>query len=291
MTTWRIWIHAVRPGTLWAAVGPVVVGTGVALADGVMHPLSAALAMLAAVLIQIATNLNNDYQDFLKGADDGRSGPLRVTQAGLVSPAIMRTATAVSFALASMAGAYLMWRGGWPIVLVGVLSIACGIWYTTGRYSLAYLGLGDVFVLIFFGPVAVGGTYYVQALTMPWYVPVAGLGPGLLAVAILLVNNIRDAEGDRQAGKMTLVARFGRAFGVRLYGAAIAGAAGLPVVLYAAGYAPAGAFAAAAVAAVGLLYVSPLSRAGNAMEINPFLGRTARLLLLYCLVLAAGWNL
>jgi 1,4-dihydroxy-2-naphthoate polyprenyltransferase len=291
MTTWRIWIHAVRPGTLWAAVGPVVVGTGVALADGVMHPLSAALAMLAAVLIQIATNLNNDYQDFLKGADDGRSGPLRVTQAGLVSPAIMRTATAVSFALASMAGAYLMWRGGWPIVLVGVLSIACGIWYTTGRYSLAYLGLGDVFVLIFFGPVAVGGTYYVQALTMPWYVPVAGLGPGLLAVAILLVNNIRDAEGDRQAGKMTLVARFGRAFGVRLYGAAIAGAAGLPVVLYAAGYAPAGAFAAAAVAAVGLLYVSPLARAGNAMEINPFLGRTARLLLLYCLVLAAGWNL
>jgi 1,4-dihydroxy-2-naphthoate polyprenyltransferase len=291
LPAWRVWFFAARPGTLWAAVAPVILGGGIAFADGVGHLPSVMFAAIGAVLIQVGTNLNNDYQDFLKGADTERVGPVRVTQAGLVDPALMKTATMVAFLLAAAAGSYLIWRGGWPLITIGVLSILCGYWYTSGKYSLAYLGISDLFVLVFFGPVAVGGTYYVQALTMPWYVPIAGLGPGALAVGILLVNNVRDLEGDRKAGKRTLVVRLGRQAGVILYASCMFMALLIPIVLAATRFAPIGVIAASLAVIPGFWILRRLDSEQEASRLNPLLGKTAQLLLAYSVLLALGWTL
>ena len=186
------WILAARPKTLWAAVAPVVVGTAMAYDAQRQHWPSALIALLCSVLIQIGTNLANDYFDHQKGADTPqRQGPLRVTQAGIISPRAMRRGIILVFAAACLAGLVLVWRGGWPIALIGISCILSGVLYTGGPYPLGYIGLGDLFVLIFFGPVAVGGTYYVQALAMEPVILLAGLGPGLLTTAILTVNNLR----------------------------------------------------------------------------------------------------
>lgn len=292
-SAWSVWTQAARPKTLGAAVAPVVVGTAMAVEAGAFHGLAAGGALLGAVLIQIGTNFSNDYLDFLKGADrPGREGPTRATQAGWVSAQAMRRATILTFALAFVSGLYLVWRGGWPILAVGLASIAAGVWYTAGRWSLAYLGLADLFVLIFFGPVAVGGTFYVQALRLEAPVLVAGLAPGFLATGILLVNNLRDREEDARAGKKTLVVRFGRSFGRALYGACVAGAALVPLVLVAWTDAHWGATAASGVAALGGgVLVRRVVRAEEPVAFRPLLPRTAQLLVAYSLAFAVGWNL
>ncbi|HET6569261.1 MAG TPA: 1,4-dihydroxy-2-naphthoate polyprenyltransferase [Rhodothermales bacterium] len=288
----KVWLLAARPKTLWAAVAPVVVGTALAVDDGVFHALSAFFALLGSVLIQVGTNFSNDYADFEKGADTGeRKGPMRVTQAGLVTPEMMRRATSAVFALALLSGVYLIWRGGWPVVAIGVLSILSGILYTAGRYSLAYLGLGDLFVLIFFGPVAVAGTYYVQALFVQPFVLVAGLGPGLLSVAILLANNIRDVDEDRLADKRTLVVRFGRSFGVGLYGFCLGGAAVVALAVAFLSSQHPWAAVAALVPVLGIVNVKTLAREREAHVLNPVLGATGRLLFIYSFVFSVGWIL
>ncbi len=165
----RVWWEAARPKTLWASAAPVVMGTAMALADGALHAPSALCALLGALLIQVGTNYANDYSDFVKGADtEARIGPVRATQSGLVSPRTMKRATALVFLLTLVPGAYLVYRGGWPLVAIGVVSILCGILYTAGPWPLGYIGVADLFVLVFFGPVAVGGTYYVQAQELGW---------------------------------------------------------------------------------------------------------------------------
>jgi len=290
----NVWLMAARPKTLWAAVAPVVIGIAMAIADGVEHALAASLAFLGAVLIQVGTNFYNDYADFKKGADtEARLGPTRVTQAGLASPNAVLLATVVAFGLAVVAGGYLMWRGGWPIVAVGVLSILFGVLYTAGRYSLAYLGISDIFVLIFFGPVAVGGTYYVQALTLPADVIVAGLAPGLLSMAILLVNNIRDVETDRKAGKRTLIVRIGRRAGVVLYIATVLSAFIVPPLLLLVDRGHAGVLITLLALPLAFLNIMTLIRVtpDEAAKLNPLLGRTARLLILFSALFAIGWNL
>ena len=288
----QVWLLAARPKTLWAAVSPVLVGIALAVDAGAFHAGAALCALLGAILIQIGTNFANDLHDFLKGADTGaRKGPLRVTQAGLVSPAAMRRATVLVFTLAVVSGLYLIWRGGWPVLLIGVLSILFGILYTAGRYSLAYLGIADLFVLVFFGPVAVGGTYWVQALALDPVVLVAGVGPGLLATAILLVNNIRDVDEDRAAGKRTLIVRLGRPAGVGLYVAAVVLAALLPVALWLWTGAHPGAVLAAGVLPFGLRAARRLSAEREAVRLNPLLGATSKLLLFYSLLFGIGWNL
>lgn len=288
----KTWTLAARPKTLWAAVAPVAVGTAMAFEAGAAHAASAFFALLGALLIQIGTNFSNDYVDFLKGADTGeRKGPLRVTQAGLVSPRAMRRATFLVFALAFATGLYLVWRGGWPVLLIGALSIVAGVCYTAGRRSLAYLGLGDLFVLLFFGPVAVGGTYYVQALGITWEVIVAGLGPGLLSTALLVINNLRDVDEDRAAGKKTLVVRFGRPFGVGLYVAGVVGAGLVPVVLCLATEAHVAALAAVVVMPMAIPAMRTLAARQEARALNPLLGTTARLLLVYSLLFSVGWIL
>ena len=290
--TLTVWWTAIRPKTLWAAFAPVLIGGAMAVEAGVFHPLAAFLALSGAVCIQIGTNFYNDLADFEKGADnDDRKGPIRVTQAGWVSPRIMRIATVFVFGLAVVAGGYLIWRGGLPIVIIGVLSIISGVMYTAGKYSLAYLGLGDLFVLVFFGPVAVGGTYYVQSLEINPIVLIAGIAPGLLAVAILLVNNIRDREEDLRAGKKTIVVRFGRFFGLLCYGICIFGAALIPVFLFFTGSGNAWVLLASLIAIPGILYFTKLKNTPPSPSLNPLLGATARLLLIYSIVFSVTWTL
>ena len=207
---WSHWLTAVRPATLSAAVTPVLVGAAVAGAEDRFRPLVFVATVAAAVLIQIGTNLANDLFDFERGADTSeRLGPQRVTQSGLIAAEQVRLGTFVSFGAAAAIGLYLMFVGGWPILAIGVLAIAAGVAYTGGPWPLGYHGLGDLMVFTFFGLVAVVGTYYLQAETVSAAAVLAAVPVGLLVTAILVVNNLRDVETDRQAEKRTLAVRLG----------------------------------------------------------------------------------
>ncbi len=288
----RVWVWAARPKTLGAAIAPVLVGTAMAFEAGEGHILAASLAFLGAILIQIGVNYHNDYHDYLQGADtEDRVGPMRVTQAGLVAPETMRRATIAVFVAAVAVGGYLIYRGGWPILVIGLASIGAAVWYSAGRYSLAALGVADLFVFLFFGPVAVGGTYYVQALALPGEVVVAGIGPGLLSVGILLVNNVRDVAQDRVAGKRTLVVRLGRRFGVRLYAVCVTGALLLPAVLVLwTGQHP-WSMATLLLLPFAGKHLRTLASTTDPHTLNPLLGATGRLLVLWAVVFSVGWNL
>ena len=290
-----IWLMASRPKTLPAAWAPVVVATALAWSHGAAHWPSAIACLLGATLIQIGTNFANDYFDFVKGTDTAeRVGPTRVTQAGLVTPGGMRLAMIAVFALVWIPGAYILVRGGWPYLAIGVVSIACGVLYTGGPRPLGYIGLGDVFVLVFFGPVAVMGTYYLQAYALPREALVASLGPGLLAVALLTVNNLRDVEGDRKAGKRTLAVRFGRTYAQFQYGVCmIVACLFVPMYFYAT--TPHHFFGALALATLALGI--PAIRAvllfpDEPARLNQVLGRTGFILVLYAAMfaLSVAWN-
>ncbi|MEW5993411.1 MAG: 1,4-dihydroxy-2-naphthoate polyprenyltransferase [Candidatus Zixiibacteriota bacterium] len=285
-----VWILAARPKTLWAAVAPVIIGTAMAVEAQAVHWLSAAAALLGAVLIQVGTNYANDYFDYVKGADQpDRLGPTRVTQAGLVTPKQMRMATIVIYVLAFFVGVYLVWRGGWPIAVIGLLSILFGVMYTAGPLPLGYYGLGDPFVLVFFGPVAVGGTFYVQTLDINSVVLLAGLAPGLFSVAILTVNNLRDIESDRRAGKKTLAVRFGAAYVRTQYVLAVLVASSLPIVLHLV----TGGHQFVMLTTLTILAAIPAFRSvlGRAagVELNATLATTGKLLLLYSILFSIGW--
>lgn len=205
------WILAIRPKTLPAAIVPVVVGSAIAIADGAFVPSAAIAALLVALLLQVGANLANDYFDFRSGADTAeRLGPTRVTQSGLIAPEHVLAGTLAVVALAAVCGLYLVWRGGWPILALGLLAILATFAYTAGPLPLGYNGLGEVFVLLFFGVVAVAGAYYVQARALTPLALAASLPIGCSVTAILVVNNLRDIETDRRAGKRTLAVRLGR---------------------------------------------------------------------------------
>jgi 1,4-dihydroxy-2-naphthoate polyprenyltransferase len=207
----KAWVLAARPKTLSASVVPVLVGT--ALAQRIEW-LTFSCALFGAVFIQIGTNLVNDALDFRRGADTSeRLGPVRVTQAGLLGYDTVLRGAYVCFVVAGICGVPLILRAGWPIVIIGLASIAAAYAYTGGPYPLAYHGLGELFVLIFFGIVAVGGSYYVQRLTYDVRALIAGVAVGLLAVALLAINNLRDIKSDRASNKKTLAVRFGETFG------------------------------------------------------------------------------
>ncbi len=206
----QIWWLAIRPKTLPAATAGVVMGSALAWHDGFFRVDAALVCLFAALLLQIGSNLANDVFDFERGTDTPeRLGPTRVTQAGLLSPSQVKIGMAVVFVLAALLGLYLAWLGGWPIILIGIAAIISAIAYTGGPFPLGYYGLGDVFVFIFFGLAAVTGTYYVQAGSVSaaaWWMSVP---VGLIVTAILVVNNLRDLENDRKAGKHTLAVRLG----------------------------------------------------------------------------------
>jgi 1,4-dihydroxy-2-naphthoate octaprenyltransferase len=207
------WLIAARPKTLAAAVVPVLAGTAMAAKSGRIEWALFACTLAGAVLIQIGTNFVNDALDFKKGADTAdRLGPLRVTQAGLLSAdAVMRGAY-ICFFLAALCGVPLVLHAGWPLLVIGLASIAAAYSYTGGPYPLAYHGLGEPFVIVFFGVVAVSGTYYIQRGTVDWSVIAIGAAVGLLAVALLAINNLRDSQNDARSGKRTLAVRFGERF-------------------------------------------------------------------------------
>ena len=286
----QIWVLASRPKTLAAAIAPVVIGSAMAYADGAFHWLAALAALFGAVMIQIGTNFANDYFDFKKGTDTHeRIGPMRVTQAGLVKPETMKRAIAIAFGLAFLAGIYLVWRGGLPVVAIGLLSILFGILYTAGPIPLGYNGLGDIFVFIFFGLIAVGGTYYVQALTITPEVLVAGAAPGFWSVAILTVNNLRDVDNDRKGGKRTLAARFGRSFARTEYITCVLGACLVPVLLIMISENHVAVLAASATLLAAIPTVKTVLTVTDGPKLNAALAATGRLLLLYAVLFTVGW--
>ncbi len=212
------WVLAARPRTLPAAVVPVLVGTALAISEGRGAILPAMLCLLFALLVQIATNFANDYFDAKKGADTPeRLGPTRAVAAGLISAPAMWRATLTTLALALLVGCGLIPFGGWWLLAVGVASLICAVAYTGGPYPLGYHGWGDVFVVLFFGLIAVGVTYYVQAGGWSATAFHLGLGVGLMINNLLVVNNHRDAPLDAKVGKKTVVVRFGRPFGEALF--------------------------------------------------------------------------
>ena len=225
------WVLATRPRTLTAASAPVVAGTGFAAADGVFAAVPAAAALVGGLLIQIATNLANDYFDFVKGSDTAeRLGPVRVTQAGLLAPESVWRGMLLTMGAAFLIGVYLVVVGGWPVVAIGLLSLAFAVGYSGGPFPLSYHGLGDVGVFVFFGLAATAGTYYVQALAWSADAILAGVGMGAFSTAMLVVNNLRDRETDAAAGKRTLAVRFGDRFSVVQYFACLAVTAVVPTV-------------------------------------------------------------
>jgi 1,4-dihydroxy-2-naphthoate octaprenyltransferase len=286
------WILAARPKTLFAAFAPVLIGVSMASQDMALEWFYVVVIFAGAFAVQIGTNFCNDYFDFKQGADtEDRQGPTRAVQAGLITPKAMLVATILMFVLAAIFCGILVARAGMPMVIIGVCSIICGIWYTAGRYSLAYLGLADVFVLVFFGPVAVGGTYYVLT-NGGWneYVAVAGLGPGLIATALLAVNNLRDIDQDRAANKRTLAVRFGRVFARFEYIACITTAGLIPAFFAMQAFEPHPLLA-------WLIYVIALPafiqvcKGRTGAELNPVLGKTALMLLLYSVLFSVGYCL
>lgn len=274
------WLAATRPRTLGATAVPVAVGLALAAVAGPLDRTIAAMTLVAALLLQVATNFANDYYDALHGADGpDRLGPPRLAQAGPAARRAMGWATAVLVVLAALAGIPLVLHGGWPILGLGVAALVCAVAYTGGPLPLAYLGLGDVFVFVFFGPVAVCGTYWLQRGTVHGSAFLLSIPIGALAAAILVVNNLRDIRSDARVGKRTLAVHLGPDSTRGLYVALVALA-----------------FAAAALAGAWLpLAAMPLAvlesrrlfrREGR--ELNASLGGTARLHAVFGLLLAAG---
>lgn len=286
----QAWVLAARPKTLPVAIAPVIVGSAMAWDAGGFHLVAMVVATVCALLITIGTNFCNDYADFIKGADtETRKGPTRVTQAGLIPQNHVKIATIVVFLFAFILGMVLVYRGGWGILILGLASILAGIFYTAGPWPFGYKGLGDVFVLIFFGPVAVGGTYFVQTLEITSDVIIAGFASGLLGTAILVVNNIRDIDEDRHANKLTLVVRCGRNFGVGLWAGCVLVAMLLPVglVMITGEHGWAALTLILLIPAMKILH--GLITIKESVRLNPYLGQTALLLLSFSVIFALGW--
>jgi 1,4-dihydroxy-2-naphthoate octaprenyltransferase len=302
VTRREAWVMAARPQTLPAAAAPVAVGTGLAVHEGVFAPLPALAALVGALLIQVGTNFANDYYDAVKGADTAdREGFTRVTAGGLIPPEAVKRAMYLTFAAAIIVGTTLVAVGGLPILVVGLVSVASGIAYTGGPYPLGYHGLGDLFVFVFFGLVAVAGTYYVQAAallagpfpttvppgTVPLSALVAALPMAAISTNILVVNNVRDREEDAETGKRTLAVRFGYGFARAEYVLMLALAYATPVWF--------------AVQGFGLTVLLPLVTLPLAVlvartvltettgvALNPALERTGKLLAAYAATFAVG---
>jgi 1,4-dihydroxy-2-naphthoate octaprenyltransferase len=286
----RIWVMAARPRTLPAAIAPVVVGTAAALeASGEVRVGAFLAALIGSIFIQIGTNLANDYSDARRGADTtDRLGPVRVTSSGLVAPRRVLVATWIAFAVAVVAGIYLATVAGAVILIVGAASILAGVLYTGGPRPYGYAGLGELFVFLFFGLVAVNGSYYVQLERLDWLPFGLSLAVGFLATAILVVNNVRDIETDQRAGKMTLAVRLGRKRTRRLYALLIAAAfTAVPVALLAADGPALGLLALLSAPLARRPLATVLTRT-DGPSLNRALAGTGALLAAFSLLLAAG---
>jgi 1,4-dihydroxy-2-naphthoate octaprenyltransferase len=285
----RIWIMAARVRTLPASVAPVLVGTSLALGAGHFDPVAFAAALLGALFIQVGTNLSNDYSDARRGADsEDRLGPVRVTAGGLVPPRQVLVATYLSFALAVACGAYLVAVAGPELLAVGAASILAGVLYTGGPRPYGYEGLGEVFVFLFFGIVAVVGSYFVQVQELPWQAFVCAVPVGLLASAILVVNNLRDIDSDRRAGKRTLAVRLGASRTRTLYTLMLAAAFVSAPLPWALGSMSAWLLLSWAAIPLALRVTRTARTRTDGPALNGALARTGALQLIFCLLYSAG---
>jgi 1,4-dihydroxy-2-naphthoate octaprenyltransferase len=283
-----VWILATRPKTLPAALAPVMVGTALAMADSTFALFPALAALAVALLLQIGVNLANDYFDYMKGVDtEERLGPMRVTQSGLMSPATVRQGMFLAFGMAILVGGYLVYVAGWPLLVAGLAAIASALAYSGGRFPLASAGLGDLFVFLFFGIVAVNGTYYVQALSLNGLVLGASVPVGLLITAIIVVNNLRDMDTDRAAGKLTLAVRLGRTWTRREYTALIAGAYLFPP-FYVFAYGGSWWSLLPLLSLPAAWHLIKMIYRTTGAELNTLLARTALLSLVFCFLFATG---
>jgi len=292
MTKTKAWIMATRPKTLTAAAGPVLLGLALSyhFKSGA-NLLTFTLILIAALLLQVGTNLVNDYYDTIRGTDgDDRLGPTRVTQAGLISPKEVKRGFLLVFLLASIIGIYLMILGGLPIIIIGILSLIFAYAYTGGPFPLSYFGLGEVFALIFFGPVPVWGTYYLLTGDFSQAPAIMGLGPGFIAATLMSINNLRDIKSDSRAGKFTLAVILGTKYARLLTILLVMASSFVPFYAVINLKSP---FAALAILSSypfikTWLYVAK----GEINEkMNDCLAMTGKYLLLYCVVLSVGLNL
>ena len=287
-TSWKVWFLAARPKTLPAAVAPVLLGTAVAAHEGGFSFIPALICLVFALLIQIGSNFANDYFDYGAGVDTGkRVGPARAVASGWVTPQQMWRATLIVLSAAFLVGLMLVFYGGWWLVAVGVLSILCAIAYTGGPYPLGYNGLADIFVFVFFGLVAVMFTAYVQTGEFSWGAFWAGAGCGLLSTNLLVVNNARDIETDREAGKRTLPVRFGYRFAIFQYALSALVAFAVPDLLMRLGYGGWVLLALLALPFAAILCVMMI-RAQRPREFGVLLMGTGQLLLAYGVLLSLG---
>jgi 1,4-dihydroxy-2-naphthoate polyprenyltransferase len=285
----RIWLMAARPKTLPAAIAPVLVGTSLAIEQGTFHPVSFLAALLGSIFIQVGTNLANDYSDARRGADtEDRLGPVRVTAGGLAPPRQVLLATYITFGMAVLCGVYLIIVAGPELLLVGVASILAGVTYTGGPKPYGYEGLGEVMVFLFFGVVAVVGSYYVQIQQLPWQAFVLSVPVGLLAAAILVVNNVRDLETDRRAGKRTLAVRLGRERTRALYAGIVGGAFVAAVVPWIAGSLTAWLALSWLAVPLAVPVIRTVRDRTDGPSLNGALAATGKLQLAFCLLLSAG---
>jgi 1,4-dihydroxy-2-naphthoate octaprenyltransferase len=282
-------VTAARPRTLPAAIAPVLVGTALAASEDVFRPLAFVAALIGSVFIQIGTNLSNDYSDARRGADtEERLGPVRVTAGGLVPPRKVLVATWLAFGIAVAAGIYLVALVGWELLLIGAASILAGVLYTGGPRPYGYEGLGELFVFLFFGLVAVAGSYYVQTEDLTRLAVDLGVSVGLLAAAILVVNNIRDIETDRRAAKRTLAVRLGRERTRWLFVAMIALAFLNVIVIVATGEADAWLLISLAAAPLAVPLVRTVRTRTDGPALNGALADAGRLLAVFSILLSVG---
>jgi 1,4-dihydroxy-2-naphthoate polyprenyltransferase len=282
------WLLAARPKTLPAAISPVLVGCAVAWAENAFDLVSALAAFAVALLLQIGANLANDVADFRRGADtDERLGPLRVTQGGLIPPRQVVMATVAVLMAAAVPGLYLVSRGGPVLAAFGLVAIAAAVTYTAGPKPFGYLGLGELVVFLFFGPVAVAGTTYVMTHEISRLAQLASVAMGCLVTAILVVDNLRDVDTDRVAGKRTLAVRIGRGATRWEYTALIAAAYAMPIVMWASEASQPGPLLAWTTAPLAILLMRQVWKV-DGRALNPVLGGTARLCLWFAVALGAG---
>ncbi|MDE3131102.1 MAG: 1,4-dihydroxy-2-naphthoate polyprenyltransferase [Acidobacteriota bacterium] len=285
----RIWVMAARPRTLPLGVAPVLVGTALAGFLHVFHPLRFVAALLGSVFIQIGANLSNDYSDAHRGADtEDRLGPVRVTAGGLVPPRQVLIATYVTFGLAVLCGVYLIAVAGWQLLLIGVASIIAGVLYTGGPRPYGYEGLGEVFVFLFFGVAAVAGSYFAQLRDFSWESLVLSVPIGLIAAAVLVVNNTRDIDTDRRANKRTLAVRLGRERSRRMFAAMLAIAYPVALIPWLFGPLEAWLLLPFLSLPLALRVIRIVATHTDGPSLNRALAKTGQLQLVFCVLLSAG---
>lgn len=289
MPTLSIWFQAIRPKTLFNSMSPVFIGTALSLKDGSFDLILFLCTLCTSLGIQICVNLANDYFDCIKGSDTSeRKGPVRVTQAGLVSHTAIKIAVGIACLITLIVGSYLVKEGGWPIGTLLIISLLLALGYSGGPFPIAYLGLADIFVFIFFGPVAVAGTYYLQTHVLLPETLLCGIGPGLLCMAVLIVANIRDVEEDLQADKKTLIVRFGRTFGKWQYVICLIAAGLLPLLFIETHPA---ALLSSLILIPTISLIRNIFKVTDPVDYNPLLPKTAQLTFFHSILFSIGWML